>query len=203
MFALDEKHPYWHVRSVIGRLESVASLFLSFYVYRPQSLVDQRRTIEVSRNDFLNASFVTGLFRQCRDQEEIAFHSIVIDMSGRTLHLPLVDMATTRVEALVDVNAFLQDSQFSGFVWFESGRSFHGYASELVDGRGWQIAMGKMLLCNPRSGEAIVDPRWIGHRIIAGYAALRWSCNTKQYLSMPSRLQPSFASRTPRLLAGS
>ncbi|MHB1292207.1 MAG: primase 1D-like protein [Sulfuricella sp.] len=34
-----------------------------------------------------------------------------------------------------------------------------------------------------------VDPRWVGHRLISGYAALRWTKNTEQYLNTPTLIE--------------
>jgi hypothetical protein len=48
--------------------------------------------------------------------------------------------------------------------------------------------MGSLLLLNKPSGFKLIDERWVGHRIMAGYSALRWSCNTKQYKKMPTQI---------------
>jgi hypothetical protein len=35
--------------------------------------------------------------------------------------------------------------------------------------------MGRLLLLNLPEKPCLVDTRWVGHRLIGGYAALRWS----------------------------
>jgi hypothetical protein len=194
MQLLQADHPYWHVKAIAERHPQLLTLQLSYYVYTPQSLADQRRILEVPRHQFLHPPSVEQLLQSCRHNEEVAFHSLAKFANGQSRHLPLVDMATDVSSSLVDVNAFVQDGEFSGFTWYESGRSFHGYGSGFVTFGNWLVLMGKLLLCNPRVGSPLVDPRWVGHRLIGGYAALRWTWNTKQYLAGPKRLQPSFLS---------
>lgn len=186
---LGSTHPYWHVQSVLKGAPNISSVFASYYVYQPQSLFDSRRTFEVSRSRFLNQVYVESLVEACPPLHEIAFHSAVSCNTGEVKHLPMVDMATEDLGILAEVNDFLVEGDFHGFVWYESGRSFHGYGSLFISHSEWILLMGKLLLCNPRSGANIVDPRWIGHRLIGGYSALRWSKNTPQYHSIPRRLQ--------------
>jgi hypothetical protein len=186
----DTSHPYWHVASIVKEEPHISDLHLSYYLYRPQSLTDQRKSLAVRRADFLNASFIDRLLATCPKGYEVAFHSQVSCHDGVARHLPMADMATEQLGNLSEVNAFVQDSTFHGFVWFESGRSFHGYGSRFITYQQWIELMGKLLLCNSKEGPPIVDPRWIGHRLLGGYAALRWTRNTAQYLDIPHRLQP-------------
>lgn len=43
-----------------------------------------------------------------------------------------------------------------------------------------------LLLANPKNDKQVVDSRWVAHRLIAGYAALRWTSHQNQYLSVPA-----------------
>lgn len=186
----DKSHPYWHLESILREESSVATVHLSYYLYRPQSLLDQRTVFQIRRTDFLNPAYFEQFLSQCPAGYETAFHSLVTCRDENQRHLPMVDMATEELSDLSEVNAFVQDNSFHGFVWFESGRSFHGYGTRLVTYQQWIELMGKLLLCNGRRTDPVVDPRWVGHRLLGGYAALRWTRNTPQYLSIPRRLQP-------------
>jgi hypothetical protein len=190
MSSIEKSHPYWHVRSVLEDEPNISSLYLSYYLYRPQTLLDQRSIFKVARSDFLRSSYAELILDRCPPGHEVALHSLVDCHDNTVRHLPMVDMATDDLGGLSEVNAFVQDSFFHGFVWFESGRSFHGYGSRFVTHQQWIELMGKLLLCNGKDSRPIVDPRWVGHRLLGGYAALRWTRNTKQYLAVPHRLQP-------------
>lgn len=48
--------------------------------------------------------------------------------------------------------------------------------------------MGKLFLATQVGVPPTVDPRWVGHRLIAGYAALRWTKNTPHYVDTPKKL---------------
>jgi hypothetical protein len=51
-----------------------------------------------------------------------------------------------------------------------------------------------LLLLNQNDLPPMVDIRWVGHALRRGFAALRWSCNTNRYLSMPQLLEMPSAS---------
>ncbi len=184
----EEAHPYWHLHSVIAREPNVEQLTLSYYTYRPQSMVDERTAIEVSRVDFLDIDLISRLINDCPPKQNLAIHSIVQCNDGVPRHLPMVDMSTGSKAHLEKLRSFLDAETFYGFVWFESGRSFHGYGSRFVTNSQWITYMGQLLLSNQKDLRPTVDPRWIGHRLIAGYAALRWTRNTEHYLRLPQRI---------------
>lgn len=77
----------------------------------------------------------------------------------------------------------------SKMIWYESGRSFHGYGTTLISNEEWIQLMGRLLLVNQPQQHPIVDSRWIGHRLIAGYSALRWTKNTDDYIQVPKLLK--------------
>ena len=119
---------------------------------------------------------------------ELALHSNVEVVGNESLHLVMVDMSTTARAHLEKLRAFLGDNFYQQIAWYSSGRSFHGYGTELLPQQDWYKFMGLLLLANQPHLGATVDPRWIGHRLLAGYAALRWTKNTSHYLGVPSRL---------------
>lgn len=185
---LEKPHPYWHFRSVVESEPNVNSLTMSYYVYRPQSLLDERTLISISRADFLDSGYVEQVIQDCPPKQDVAVHSKVECEDGTTRHLPMVDMSTSARAHLSKLKDFLDTETFYGFVWFDSGRSFHGYGSRFVTSTEWITSMGQLLLSNQKDLKPTVDPRWIGHRLIAGYAALRWTRNTDHYLRLPNRI---------------
>lgn len=183
----ESNHPYWHLQSIVEQEPVVRRLTLSYYVYRPQSLVDERTAINVSRTDFLDVNFIARLIEDCPPNQDVAVHSLMQCNDDICRHVPMVDMSTASKAHLEKLRLFLDAETFYGFVWFESGRSFHGYGGRLISHAQWVTYMGQLLLSNQKDLKPTVDPRWIGHRLIAGYAALRWTRNTAHYLRMPQR----------------
>ncbi|MBU9577243.1 hypothetical protein KTE26_02190 [Ralstonia mannitolilytica] len=155
----------------------------SEYEYRPQSIVDNRRVFEVPISDvdrpWLRLN-LTGL----SSGAELALHSN-IRWNGEVRHIPMIDFATRSRAQLPKLNEFLEGRIADSMLWFDSGRSFHGYGTTLITEAEWRELMGRLLLANMPNLPPLVDPRWVGHRLIAGYSALRWSCNTKQYIQLP------------------
>jgi hypothetical protein len=158
-------------------------LTFSRYRYFPQSLVDIRESF------CLRSSEVTELWLESTLESlgpglELAFHSNVATPSG-IMHIPMVDFATKGRAQLDKLRNFLGSEVAGEMLWFDSGRSFHGYGLKLIPDRDWTAFMGRLLLSNQPNVPPLIDPRWVGHRLIAGYSALRWSGNTDHYLHVP------------------
>lgn len=184
--AIPPSHPYWQLRTLAQSQSGVISKFnLSYYEYVPQSLLDTRQLLAVSLQDFLNEAFIEKIIQSTPSGCDLAFHSLVTTMESDDLHIPMVDMSTGSAAQLEKLRPFLSNFLFNKFKWYKSGRSFHGYANALVVPKEWASLMGKLLLANQKGLHPAVDPRWIGHRLIAGYSALRWTKNTAHYIELP------------------
>lgn len=84
-------------------------------------------------------------------------------------HIPMMDFRcepSDRNLQLV-VSSMRKLGQNRGVI-LESGRSYHYYGFELLDDIAWRCIMHRALLLTP-----FVDPRYIGHRLLAGTARLR------------------------------
>ena len=138
--------------------------------------------------EFLDPQRVLKVFESTPVGQEMAMHSDLRLTSGERLHLVMVDMSTSSKAHLEKLRGFLGENLFQTISWFASGRSFHGYGESLLQEIDWVKFMGLLLLANQPRLEHTVDPRWIGHRLVAGYSALRWTKNTHHYLGLPTRL---------------
>lgn len=181
-------HPYWHVRAVLDRHGGVMAVPVSYYTYKPRTVEDKRTTWEIAISDFLNAEYMAHVMEKTPRGQELAIHSNIRINGGQDVHLVMIDMSTSARAHLEKLRAFLGDNFYQQISWYSSGRSFHGYGTELLSRENWYRFMGLLLLANQPHLGPTVDPRWIGHRLLAGYAALRWTKNTSQYLGVPSKL---------------
>lgn len=184
------------------RSPQIAVLSLSYYAYEPQSVSDNRQTWEVSSQEFLNDSHVEHILLGTPKGQELAIHSDVKLVSGERKHLVMVDMSTSSRAHLEKLRIFLGDHFFQQIAWFTSGRSFHGYGETLLSESEWVRFMGLLLLANRPKLEPTVDPRWIGHRLLAGYSALRWTRNTPHYLVAPARIEQTGKGGTSTIEVG-
>lgn len=125
-------------------------------------------------------------------QEELAWHSWV-EGSGLGFHIPMIDfVGRPAPSVLCEVNRTVAaETGLSGhLVLFETGRSFHGYFPDLLPEHAWPKYLGQLLLFNEDKHRSMIDTRWIGHALVRGFSALRWSHNTNRYEAMP-RLVPT------------
>lgn len=185
---LCSNHPYWGVRTLVENDHDVMMLNFSHYTYKPQSLTDERKIYSISRQDFLNEPLVLGAINSTPEDQEFALHSTILHRTLGQMHIPMIDMSTGSGAQLEKVRPVLGESVFFDFDWYKSGRSYHGYGRSLLTHNDWIKQMGKLLLVNQIGVPPTVDPRWVGHRLIAGYASLRWTKNTPQYLDYPRRV---------------
>jgi hypothetical protein len=66
-----------------------------------------------------------------------------------------------------------------------SGRSFHGYALDIMNHEQWTKYMGRLLLLNNPTRADIVDSRWIGRSLAVGQSYLRLTAESTGYLQVP------------------
>ena len=185
---IPKSHPYWHVRSIVEANPHVATLSMSYYSYSPQTVSDLRSKWDLPSGQFLDSQQMESIIDDTPEGHELAMHSIVMFDNGECRHLVMVDMSTSAKAHLEKLRAYLDDQFFQRLAWFKSGRSFHGYGEDFLLKEDWIKFMGLLLLANKPRVEPTVDPRWIGHRLLAGYSALRWTKNTAHYLAVPTRM---------------
>jgi hypothetical protein len=119
--------------------------------------------------------------------EEIAWHSWV-ECDGAGFHIPMIDFSERPLNSelpMLNDQIVAQMNLSASFGFYESGRALHAYAADLIPESKWAQYLGELLLLNERDQMPIVDIRWVGHALVRGFGALRWSCNTDRYLSMP------------------
>lgn len=100
----------------------------------------------------------------------------------------MIDFADRRATcALVKVNRALaaEIGLTTELLLFDTGRSFHGYFPELISAEVWPKYLGRLLTLDEPANAPMIDTRWVGHALVRGFAALRWSHNTTRYLQMP------------------
>ena len=165
-------------------------LHFSRYFYRPQSVFDERECFQVSILD-VTAEWLTSEVIALKKGWELALNSKVIDQRGRARHIGMIDfmgrpdmnLVSERVRNLLGARAAKRIS------YYDSGRSIHGYILELMGPAEWHRYLGRMLLMNAPDETPLVDARWIGHRLLGGYSALRWSANSQHYSQVPVLLR--------------
>ncbi|MDB4916370.1 MAG: hypothetical protein JWM95_4014 [Gemmatimonadetes bacterium] len=185
-------HPHEYVRSLLLANRAIRQIELSTYINVPESLTDRRESFCVRAED-VERRF-GALAKSLSAEEEIAFHSRV-QVEGapgrlRPRHFPLLDFKTADSGVAEDASERLvAEHEAPRAALFTSGHSYHLYMDLLLSDAQWTKFMGRVLLLNPREGPAIVDNRWVGHRLMSGFGALRWSANTPPYTQPPRLLR--------------
>lgn len=188
MKVIDAGHPYWHVRRLVDECDGKIDLLsFSYYRYTPQSLADERKEFKLPVADFMREINISRLLLSAPVGYELAIHSLVHLREGSIAHIPMADMSSQSLAKLAKYRDYLDFAHRQQFSWYKSGRSFHGYGNALIDEADWSAYMGKLLLANEPGMPPVVDPRWVGHRLIGGYAALRWTNNTEHYKETPKK----------------
>jgi hypothetical protein len=99
-------------------------------------------------------------------------------------HIPLIDFSSDNEELVLAESEKLAKEYGTNAYLFNSGRSFHFYMNTFLSVEEWVKFMGRILLMNV--DQEIVDSRWVGHRLLAGYASLRLTANSNQYKKQPT-----------------
>lgn len=139
------------------------------------------------RNDQLTKSSLFDILMDLGEGEELAINSPLIDF-GREFHLPLIDFGGKENSLLEHSFKDFANYWKMEFQIYSSGRSYHAYGNRLISGQEWIKFMASLLLLNLPGGAKIIDDRWVGHRILAGYSSLRWSKNSNHYKRFPTHI---------------
>ncbi|MGR3982142.1 primase 1D-like protein [Pseudoalteromonas sp. 1181_04] len=180
------RHPICWVKEVLNSyLNSSIKLNLSRYRYEPQSFKDERQEFSILASDLNESNLLIELINLAPDYE-LALHSKLY-LNSVLMHLPMIDFGSKGAEPSASgVLKELCTYWGMGFNIFSSGRSYHAYGNKLLNHEQWLQFMGSLLLLNKPSGYKLIDERWVGHRIMGGYSALRWSKNTSHYKKFPT-----------------
>lgn len=183
------KHPIRFLSDVIEVRGDGLVFSFSKYFYRPGNVFDERETFEVVGSE-INEQWLDAQLASLREGWELALNSKVVDTRNRTHHIGMIDFApgVTLEEIRIQTKRLLGDEMWASMSCYNSGRSFHGYFNCLLRPGQWHEFLGRLLLMNHVDRQQVVDVRWVGHRLMGGYCALRWSRNTRWHKSYPYRV---------------
>ena len=131
--------------------------------------------------------WIGGRLAELGPNEEMAWHSWV-ECGGLVFHIPMVDFVGRPVHPILSRLGRMLRAEMGlsgGLALFDTGRSFHGYFPDLIPDRAWPKYLGHLLLLNEHARFLVIDTRWVGHGLVRGFTALRWSHNTDRYHAMP------------------
>jgi len=182
-----DRHPYsWVLDTFKNIFETSNNVSVNFsdYSYVPRTIEDERHVFSENMRN-LDIEHLTYLLKRLKQNRDLAIHS-VINVNDKIFHIPMIDFSMKNINdfSAPPIKKLIEYWNMD-FAIFSSGRSFHAYGNKLLSEKEWIRFMGSLLLLNEPSGRKIIDTRWIGHRILAGYSALRLSCNTTQYKAYP------------------
>ncbi len=142
---------------------------------RHDPVAEDAQTTRLFARDILSGA-LEELRRSLHVDEALGVRSECRFPDGEVLHLQLMDFRVEpSAEALAGLVAAIQKAVPSGGLILESGRSYHFYGSELLAASGWIAFMARCLLLSP-----LTDPRYIAHRLLAGFGVLRLTASTRK-----------------------
>lgn len=185
-----EQHPSLVVEKIVARWGSDLIFTYSRYEVAPpgfQALAPRSPVLQVSACD-ITPDWIADRFAELSPKEELAWHSWV-ECRGVDCHIPMIDfVGRPRYSTICALGQMLAaEISFAGdLALFNTGRSFHGYFPDLIPEHSWPRYLGHLLLLNQHDRQPLIDTRWVGHALVRGFTALRWSHNTDRYKAMPS-----------------
>jgi hypothetical protein len=193
MMTLCTSNPIHDVVNYAVRAFPGCLLEFGIYRYIPQAIDDERRIEKVLADNAVD--WLSDVSSTLGDGEEVALHSRVHlrEPNSPTLHLGMVDFRTDDLHVVDWARAeILGGLNRPGSFLVKSGRSFHLYVLRpLTESEGIKF-MGRLLLLNSPDGKEVIDGRWVGHRLLAGYGSLRLTKRSDMYLMEPSVVEADY-----------
>jgi hypothetical protein len=180
-----EKHPAALLELIAKQTGIPFAFEFSKYFYKPQSTEDEREYFSFPAADAYQLALEQ--MQKLAAPFDLALHSR-LDLKHRGIHhIPMLDLACEMSDEIVPaLTTFLREFGVKEFAVYSSGRSGHVYGLNLIPDTALTKYFARALLLNLPGKSPIVDSRWIGHRLYAGYGSLRWTCNSPQYLQLPT-----------------
>jgi hypothetical protein len=194
------RHPIHGLRHFLLQQHAELTLEFSRYVHLGLGQTLSRETFHVEAA-YVDDSWLANEIRKLSKGQELALHSKVVH-EKKIYHIPMVDFANVdSLKILLIKTQTVRQSLPVDIALYDSGQSMHGYYFCLVDEKDWYRYLGRLLLCDPPFGSdrQIIDSRWIGHSLEHGFSALRWSCNSAIYQSLPQLVDESVGGRDKAL----
>lgn len=179
-------HPVDGLRHFLLHQSPELVLEFSKYVHLGHGRTLSREIFQVQARN-VSPAWLAEEIRSLSHEQELALHSKVLQ-NDRTYHIPMVDFAKVEsIKGLLVKTQPIRESLSIDITLYNSGQSMHGYYFCLIDENEWHKYLGRLLLCDPPFGgeEQNIDSRWVGHSLEHGFSALRWSCNSAIYQSLP------------------
>jgi hypothetical protein len=156
-------HPLLLVETIVARRGSDLTFTYSRYeIAEPGRQAQARRSavLQVPARDVTSAWLFDRL-AELGPTEEMAWHSWV-ECKGVGFHIPMIDFlnrptdsALRSLDRTLTAKMVLDDH----FVFFETGRSLHGYFPGLIPDRAWTSYLGRLLVLNEHDRPPIIDTR--------------------------------------------
>jgi hypothetical protein len=147
-----------------------------------QAIAPRSPVLKVPAHD-VTEDWLAQQFAELRQDQEMALHSSV-EHRGHVFHIPMVDFIgrpdTHRVSYVISVLVSAVGLSHRLAV-FDTGRSFHGYFTELLPAEGWPHYLGQLLLCNEEE-------------------LLCTQSSTSTFISKTAAFQPSHTKKSSSLL---
>lgn len=179
-------HPIDGLRHFLLHQSPELVLEFSKYVHLGLGQTLSREIFQVEARN-VNPVWLAEEIRRLSHRQELALHSRVLQ-KDKIYHIPMVDFANVKsFKTLLVKTRHLRESLSVDITLYHSGQSMHGYYFCLIGEEEWYKYLGQLLLCDPPfgGGEQIIDSRWVGHSLEHGFSALRWTCNSAIYQSLP------------------
>ncbi|MEN4685622.1 hypothetical protein [Pantoea agglomerans] len=165
-------------------LSATDNVYFHFSKYNDMPDRDCREVIKIHKNN-LTIIEIERIISTLKENEELSVLSL-IKINDFNYHIPMVDfLAKKRTKKSIELAYEIASFWNMTFNIFDSGRSIHAYGTRLLSQPQWLKFMGYLLLQNEKSGEKVVDVRWIGHRLISGFASLRITNNSGKHKAAP------------------
>jgi len=189
-------HPVYGLVHGLADRHPDLTLEFSRYIHLGPGRTLSREIVQVPAK-CVDVGWVEDQTLRLSDRQELALHSRAL-RGDMAFHIPMVDFA--HVDSIPTLLSRMQPVRRQlpvDITLYNSGRSLHGYHFCLISEGEWYRYLGSLLLCN-NPGAELVDSRWVGHSLEHGFSALRWSCNSEVYESLPEMvdLEPYLSART-------
>lgn len=169
------KKPIDIIEEIIKKNPGLKVVFFVAYRYVPKSLNLKGRVtlipIEVKNTDA--RSYMSSI--RLKKSWDLTLCSKVKMKDNSIRHIPQIDFwcpISSKNKNLIKTKLIEVLKITPGFL-LNSGNSYHFIGTKLLSEKQWQYLLGLCLLTTEPFKKSIIDVRWLGHQLMAGWSCLR------------------------------
>jgi hypothetical protein len=189
---IEDSHPFYFVKEhILPQLGKNDILSISYYKDVAGSLGNYPSFEHIPLMNFTKLNVEERLTNRVKNGIDAALESKIIrkNSASKFSYIPMIDFSCKDHQlskVLHDLKNIVGEHYLKDVTLFKSGKSFHLYASNLMEESEWFNFMTNLLLVARPNTIPLIDIRWVAYQLKDKSSSLRWAHSSNRHTCNPT-----------------